>query len=121
MGSRELAESSAERANRRAREAEATGEAERQKVLLSQLQADKQALTDELATIGDEANGKIEAANERIRSLRKERDDAQRDQEQLTADNRQLVLNIQELTSEKGKLAEQKESLLSIVEDLHQA
>merc|ERR1711920_876979 len=121
MGSRELAESSAERANRRAREAEATGEAERQKVLLSQLQADKQALTDELATIGDEANGKIEAANERIRSLRKERDDALRDQEQAVADNRQLCLSIQELNSEKGKLAEQKESLISIVEDLHQA
>merc|ERR1712032_657855 len=83
--------------------------------------AEMQALQEELATIGDEANGKIEAANERIHSLRKERDDAQRDQEEAMADNRQLSLAIQELNVEKGKLAEQKESLISIVEDLHQA
>lgn len=119
--SRELAESTAERAQRRAREAETNGEAERQRTIADQLKTEKNALQEELATIGDEANGKIEAANERIRSLRKERDDAQRDQEQLVADNKQLFLSIQELTDEKDKLAEQKESLISIVEDLHQA
>lgn len=119
--SKELAESTAERADRRAKEASTNGEAERQRALAEQLTQEKNTLQEELTTIGDEANGKIEAANERIRSLRKERDDALRDQEQAMADNRQLCLSVQELNSEKAKLAEQKESLISIVEDLHQA
>ncbi|CAK0845712.1 unnamed protein product [Prorocentrum cordatum] len=64
-----------------------------------------------------EANGKIEAANNRIRSLRWERDEALRDCEQLGGQKLALVTQQEELAREKDRLSEQKQQLMRIVED----
>lgn len=54
-----------------------------QQLKAHQHQAD--SLREELGKIGEEANGKIEAANDRIRSLRRERDEALRVSVELAA------------------------------------
>jgi len=77
-------------------------------------------LQEELANIGEEANRKIEAANSKIRVLRDERDVAVRDVESRIADLRRFTEERDELLSEREGLAQQKDALLKIVEDLHQ-
>jgi len=118
--SRELAESCKERAARRGREGEAALEAERQRNLAEQLRQELESLQEELAHIGEEANDKIEAANVCIRKLRRERDEALADVEKRRLASRQLIQERDELSAEKANLANQKEALMKIVEDLHQ-
>jgi len=79
------------------------------------------ALSAELEKVKDEANSKIDAANERIRALRRDRDEARAESTRLQAEARNLDADVARLRSEMRQIDEQKEDLLGIVEDLHQA
>jgi len=79
-----------------------------------------EALRSELEKVSQEANGKIDAANDRIRGLRKDRDEAVTEAERLRVETRHLQGRQTDLNEEMRKLTEQKEALLRIVEDLHQ-
>jgi hypothetical protein len=83
-------------------------------------QAELDGLRAELVKVREEANSKIDAANERIRLLRRDRDDAREDSERLKLDSRQLEGQNEQLSEENLQLAEQRQALLRIVEDLHQ-
>lgn len=75
----------------------------------------------ELEKISSEANGKIEAANDRIRTLRHRRDEAEQELQQLKSTSIPLLEEEKAtLAAENRQLSEQKEALLRIVEDLHQ-
>uniref|UniRef100_A0A7S0AIT4 Uncharacterized protein n=1 Tax=Pyrodinium bahamense TaxID=73915 RepID=A0A7S0AIT4_9DINO len=118
--SRELAESAAERAARRSREAEVAAEAERQRALGDRLRQELEVLEEELASIRQEAKDKMEAADANIRVLRGKREDAARLAEQQKAENLRMLQEVDQLRKDKVNLAEQKEELMKIVEDLHQ-
>lgn len=97
-------------------------EAEAQKCRESNeaLKAEVAQMRASLDKVAVEANGKIDAANERIRTLRKERDDALKEGDGLRAGGERLLSRQEECRRERQDLAEQKEALLKIVEDLHQ-
>jgi len=118
--SRELAKSSAERAARRGRDAEATVEVGRQRSLSEQLQCEREALEEELRSIRQEANDKMEAAESNMHVLHVKREEADRLAEQRKAENVRLQGEAERLAQENAALAEQKEALMQIVEDLHQ-
>ncbi|CAK9085222.1 STAS domain-containing protein, partial [Durusdinium trenchii] len=84
------------------------------------LQADVVVAKQRIDEIAAQANGKIDSANERIRTLRKERDAAQKEADRLRGAGERLVSRQEECRRERQELAEQKEALLRIVEDLHQ-
>eukprot|EP00435_Cladocopium_sp_Y103_P059856 s378_g21.t1 len=84
------------------------------------LKAEVAQMRASLDKVAVEANGKIDAANERIRTLRKERDDALKEGDRLRAGGERLLSRQEECRRERQDLAEQKEALLKIVEDLHQ-
>lgn len=118
--SRELAKSSAERAARRGRDAEAALGAERQRGELERLRREAEALEEELASIRQEAKDKMEAAEANMRVLCSKREDADRLAEDHKAEKQRLHREAEQLNRENASLAEQKEALMSIVEDLHQ-
>jgi len=95
-------------------------EAERQRATAERLRQELEGLQVELAQIGREANDKIGAANGQIRALRAERDEAIRDVERASSKKTRLFGEKDTISAENIKLAEQKEALLKIVEDLHQ-
>lgn len=104
---------------RRGREAEAHKELELQQSLSAQLRGELQSYEVELSKLGEEANNKIEAANIRIRALRRERDEASRALTERREGNQKLQVLLEELEDEKSQLAQQKETLMRMVEDLH--
>ncbi|CAE7544369.1 Uso1 [Symbiodinium natans] len=104
---------------RRGRDAEAHKELETQQSLSTQLRGELQSYEVELSKLGEEANNKIEAANIRIRALRRERDEASRSLAERREGNQKLQLLLEELEDEKSQLAQQKETLMRMVEDLH--
>jgi len=95
-------------------------EIQKQQALGEKLRTELQALEEELAKIGEEANGKIDTANNKIRVLRQERDEAAREVEENEMGLRRLKQTHRDLNEEKAKLEEQKKALLEIVDDLHQ-
>jgi len=84
------------------------------------LQDDIDGIRADMDKVSDEANHKIDAANERIRGLRRERDDALKEGDDARAQGEKLTRNLEEGRKERQLLADQKEALLRIVEDLHQ-
>jgi len=93
----------------------------REQELGEELTRDADELEDELNKIGEEANAKINSANVRILALRDERVEFAEQVEQLTHTNRRLRNERDELMTRKASLAEEKESLMKVLEDLHQA
>lgn len=91
-----------------------------QHALASNLKQELEELQGELLTLDEEAQRKIVAANERIWSLEQERDEAVNEAEAQSANNQDLLERVEELNAEKAQLAEHKETLLEIIEDLHQ-
>jgi len=79
-----------------------------------------ESLRSEVEHVRQEANTKIDAANERIRALRRDRDEGLREGERLDAEVREIAGQKEDLISENKQLSDQKEALLQIVEDLHQ-
>lgn len=75
----------------------------------------------QLAEVREEANSKIDAANERIRLLRRERDDNRQEREFINLEVRRLEEDNENLSVGNMQLAEQRDALLRIVEDLHQS
>jgi uncharacterized coiled-coil DUF342 family protein len=75
----------------------------------------------QLAQVREEANSKIDAANERIRLLRRERDDNRQEREYINLEVRRLEEDSENLSVVHTQLAEQRDALLRIVEDLHQS
>eukprot|EP00928_Gymnodinium_smaydae_P006346 TRINITY_DN12240_c0_g1_i2.p1 TRINITY_DN12240_c0_g1~~TRINITY_DN12240_c0_g1_i2.p1 ORF type:complete len:413 (-),score=130.08 TRINITY_DN12240_c0_g1_i2:49-1287(-) len=102
------------------RERAAQADEERERAYAEKLRLELEQLQGELAGIGREANQHINAANEQIRSLRNERDDATRDVERQSIANQELLATKRKIQQERDELAQQKEALLKIVEDLHQ-
>jgi len=99
----------------------AVQEAEDAKALAEQSRAEATNVQAELDKISSEANLKIEQANNRIRTLREGRDKAEQDLQQCKNGTiAKLDDDKANLESENRQLAEQKEALLRIVEDLHQ-
>lgn len=87
----------------------------------AQWQLEVERLRQEVGNVSLEANGKIDAANDRIRTLRRERDDARQEAERMRAEVTQLNDQQAQLSEETHELSEQIQALLRIVEDLHQA
>merc|ERR1712061_279738 len=79
-----------------------------------------ESLRAEVESVRLEANGKIDAANERIRALRRDRDESLREGERLAGEIKTAAAQKEEVTMEAKQLSDQKEALLRIVEDLHQ-
>eukprot|EP00930_Biecheleria_cincta_P040063 TRINITY_DN27482_c0_g1_i1.p1 TRINITY_DN27482_c0_g1~~TRINITY_DN27482_c0_g1_i1.p1 ORF type:complete len:420 (-),score=74.78 TRINITY_DN27482_c0_g1_i1:46-1146(-) len=84
------------------------------------LQEELDGVRSDIEKVSEEANSKIDSANERIRALRGERDQALREGDRLRAEGAQLHARQEECRKERQLLADQKEALLRIVEDLHQ-
>jgi len=95
-------------------------EAEQLKATNHRSQAEVAALRSELERVEEEANRKIDAANKNIRALRQQRDEALQEGERLAQETNTLHKQQEELEVDMKQLAEQKEALLRIVEDLHQ-
>jgi len=93
----------------------------REQELAEELKRDADELEDELTKIGEEANAKINSANIRILALRDERVEFAERVELLTHANRKLRNERDELMTKKETLAAEKESLMKVLEDLHQA
>jgi len=74
----------------------------------------------DVENVRQEANSKIDAANDRIRSLRRERDDHQGNADREANEARQLTQQKEELLLETRHLEEHKRALLRIVDELHQ-
>eukprot|EP00439_Symbiodinium_sp_Y106_P031419 s911_g3.t1 len=83
------------------------------------LKAEIGAVKLNLDKVAEEANGKIDAANERIRSLRRERDEALKEGDRLRAEGERLMSRQEAARKETEDLAQQKELLLTVVEELH--
>ncbi|OLP83395.1 hypothetical protein AK812_SmicGene35850 [Symbiodinium microadriaticum] len=83
------------------------------------LKAEIGAVKLNLDKVAEEANGKIDAANERIRSLRRERDDALKEGDRLRAEGERLMSRQEAVRKETEDLVQQKELLLTVVEELH--
>jgi len=83
--------------------------------------AENERLRTDVERVREEANTKIDNANERIRALRRDRDEAQREFRTLQGEVQRLHTTQNDLLAETRQLAEQKDALLQIVEDLHQA
>lgn len=99
----------------------AVAEAEDAKALAEQSRGEAANVQAELDKISSEANLKIEQANNRIRTLREGRDKVEQDLQQCKNVTIGKLENEKvNLESENRQLAEQKEALLRIVEDLHQ-
>eukprot|EP00929_Paragymnodinium_shiwhaense_P119560 TRINITY_DN91462_c0_g1_i1.p1 TRINITY_DN91462_c0_g1~~TRINITY_DN91462_c0_g1_i1.p1 ORF type:complete len:420 (+),score=94.07 TRINITY_DN91462_c0_g1_i1:131-1390(+) len=103
------------------RASETKQEAKRERELAERLQKDLEQLQRELLRVGEEANTRIGTANDNIRALRKERDVALADLQQQKEAHGALADRREKAALEKAELIEQKEALLQIVEDLHQA
>lgn len=88
-------------------------EVEEVKLRGEKLRIDNQNLQAELDRVSNEANQKIAAANNCIRTLKQQREEFDRKLAQLADDKISLE-------AECDQLAEQKEALLAIVDDLHQ-
>mmetsp|Transcript_105249 Transcript_105249/g.296352 ORF Transcript_105249/g.296352 Transcript_105249/m.296352 type:complete len:392 (-) Transcript_105249:42-1217(-) len=82
-------------------------------------QAEVESLKAELDRLSIEANSKIDAANERIRSLRRDRDEATGEAQRLRQESSHVDRETDNLREDYRQLADQKETLLEIVEDLH--
>lgn len=73
----------------------------------------------EINKVQAEASAKIDAANSRVNSLASDCESMRRDAERLKTEAQVLRAQHQEIQFEVAQLAEQKEALLRIVEDLH--
>eukprot|EP00929_Paragymnodinium_shiwhaense_P097520 TRINITY_DN59183_c0_g1_i1.p1 TRINITY_DN59183_c0_g1~~TRINITY_DN59183_c0_g1_i1.p1 ORF type:complete len:419 (-),score=116.52 TRINITY_DN59183_c0_g1_i1:67-1323(-) len=104
-----------------ARQESAAGAAEKERGTAEKLKRELEGLQHEIAMVGEKANAKIGAANDRIRSLRTERDDAIRELETYATQNDALVEDKQRALADNKKLTDQKAALMKIVEDLHNA
>lgn len=93
----------------------------REQELGEELRRDADELEDELNKIGEEANAKIMSANVRIVAMRDERNEFADQVEQMTHANRMLRNERDDLASRKAALADEKEALMKVLEDLHQA
>lgn len=126
--SRRLADTEARLADSEAREHRATeqlrdtiAEADSLRRECDQQREEAHNVQMELDKISTEANGKIEAANDRIRTLRSRRDEAEQELQTLKASTLPLYQEEKnKMEAENRQLSEQKEALLRIVEDLHQ-
>jgi len=126
--SRRLADTEARLADAEAREHRATeqlrdtiAEADSLRRECDQQREEAHNVQMELDKISTEANGKIEAANDRIRTLRSRRDEAEQELQTLKASTLPLYQEEKnKMEAENRQLSEQKEALLRIVEDLHQ-
>jgi hypothetical protein len=126
--SRRLADAEARLAETEAREHRATerlriesDEALRVRSECDQLKVELDGVRGDLDTLSTEANRKIEAANDRIRTLRQRNSEAESELNQIKATTLPLLSGEKAtLEAENRQLAEQKEALLRIVEDLHQ-
>jgi len=100
---------------------EAKDELERMRDSNARQRAQIDVLKGELQKVKLEANRKIDTANERIRALRKERDDSAEEGERLRNQGQEFNARYKTADLEARQSSEQKEALLRIVEDLHQA
>jgi hypothetical protein len=120
-GARSLAEARAIAETYEAAQEAAAQEVEQQRCIAERLRGQMSELKGEFKKIGDEANKKIEAANLRIRSLRTERDEGELEAKEGTLLCQKLRASQEELVGERDRLAEQKEKLMKVIEDLDQA
>jgi hypothetical protein len=126
--SRRLADAEARLADTEAREHRAndrlrieSDEALRARNECDQLKVELDGVRGDLDTLSTEANRKIEAANDRIRTLRQRNSEAENELNQIKSTTLPLLSGEKAtLEAENRQLAEQKEALLRIVEDLHQ-
>jgi len=119
--SRRLVASLQDRANRRGKDGQVGVELERQRNLATELQRELDALQEDLASTGDEAKRKFGEQEAGLAVLQRDRDEALTSSQHWQAEVQQLIRATDELTAEKAKLLEQKDGLVKIVEDLHQA
>lgn len=75
----------------------------------------------ELEAVGETLRGRLQASQDRLRRMREQRDDALQANEGLDHSIRRLGADYQRQVAENAKLAEEKESLMRIVEDLHES
>lgn len=125
--SRRLADLEAKLVETEAREREAerrlrsaVAEMEELKARCEQKEAESSNLSCELDRISNEANEKIESANDRIRKLKHRREEADQELQELKLSSiPKLRDEVKALENENAQLAEQKEALLCIVDDLN--
>merc|ERR1711933_376159 len=87
----------------------------------NELQNELDGVRQMMDNLSEEANRKIEAANDRIRTLRARNSETEQELNQLKSNTLPLLGEEKAtLEDENRQLAEQKEALLRIVEDLHQ-
>lgn len=96
-------------------------ELERQRNLAADLKREHDALLEDLASTEQEAQRKFRDQQEGIEVLKQSRDDALTNYQHWQAEVQQLIRATDELTAEKARLLEQKDGLVKIVEDLHEA
>jgi hypothetical protein len=96
-------------------------ELERQRNLAAELKREHDALLEDLASTEQEAQRKFRDQEEGIDVLKQSRDDALTNYQHWQAEVQQLIRATDELTAEKARLLEQKDGLVKIVEDLHEA
>lgn len=97
---------------------QALTEAEDARLAEKQSKESLETVQNEVDKISQEANQKIEAANDRIRTLRVQREKAEQDLKSRAASHEAEVAA---LKNDNQVLQEQKEGLMRIVEDLHKA
>jgi len=119
--SRRLVASLQDRANRRGKDGQLGLELERQRNLAAELKREQDALREDLVSTEEEAKRKFRDQEEGIEVLQQNRDEALRNYKHCQAEVQQLIRAVDELTAEKAKLVEQKDGLVKIVEDLHEA
>jgi len=96
------------------------GQLENLRAANAKQQAQIETLRGEVENVRQEANSKIDVANDRIRSLRRERDDHQANADRAANEATELAQQQEELTHETRQLEEHKRALLRIVDELHQ-
>mmetsp|Transcript_91468 Transcript_91468/g.295973 ORF Transcript_91468/g.295973 Transcript_91468/m.295973 type:complete len:306 (-) Transcript_91468:352-1269(-) len=108
-------------ARRQPRSEDGRGESEEELARSNEAKrAEIETLKSDLEQMQEEANSKIDGANERIRALRRNRDEARDEVPKLRDEAGRLNGDVGRLRKEFAQLAEEKEVLLGIVEDLHQ-
>ena len=96
-------------------------ELERQRNLAAELQREHDALREDLASTEEEAKRKFQQLEDGIHVLQQNTDEALGNYKHWQAEIQRLVRDTDHLSAEKAKLVEQKDGLVTIVEDLHEA
>jgi len=119
--SRRLVASLQDRKTPRGKDGQLGMELERQRNLAAELQREHDALQEDLASTEDEAKRKFQQLEDGIHVLQQNTDEALSNYKHWQAEIQRLVRDTDHLTAEKAKLVEQKDRLVTIVEDLHEA